>query len=153
MLVRLRRHLTFSNVTLVLALVFALGLGTAWAIERNSVESKHIVNGQVKPTDTSGLVQGNGKVLANRIFQSVEAPERTLLEIPGFGRLDAYCDNDGGYIKFTNTTMAPSLPTCRSSPQRHSGLCGRARFAGSFTQHGEEHNQSVEEDLFPSSLA
>lgn len=142
-------------MTATLAMFIALG-GGAYAVttlDRNSVESKHIVNGQVKPTDTSGLVQGNGKVLANRIFQSVEAPERTLLEIPGFGRLDAYCDNDGGYIKFTNTTMAPSLPTCRSSPQRHSGLCGRARFAGSFTQHGEEHNQSVEEDLFPSSLA
>lgn len=46
-----RAHLTFSNVVSVLALFVALGLGTAWALERNSVRSKHIVTGQVKGID------------------------------------------------------------------------------------------------------
>ena len=39
-------HLAF------LALFIALG-GTAWALQANSVKSKHIVNGQVKPQDLS----------------------------------------------------------------------------------------------------
>jgi hypothetical protein len=53
---RIRRHLTFANVVSVIALFVALGLGTAWAVERNSVESKHIVNGEVKSAD----VENNG---------------------------------------------------------------------------------------------
>ena len=39
-----QHHLAF------LALFFALG-GTAWALQANSVKSKHIVDGQVKPQD------------------------------------------------------------------------------------------------------
>jgi hypothetical protein len=42
------RHVT---AIAYLALFAALGLGTAWALERNSVQSKHIKNGQVKRKD------------------------------------------------------------------------------------------------------
>jgi hypothetical protein len=35
----------------LLCLFLILGGGTAWALERNSVKSNHIVNGQVKPAD------------------------------------------------------------------------------------------------------
>lgn len=45
-----------GNVVAYLALFLALGMGTAWALERNSVRSKHIVNGQVKSAD----VKNNG---------------------------------------------------------------------------------------------
>jgi hypothetical protein len=34
-----------------IALVFALGIGTAYALDRNSVKSKHIAKSQVKPSD------------------------------------------------------------------------------------------------------
>jgi hypothetical protein len=104
MLAGIRSRLTFANVISVVALFAALGLGTAWALEANSVKSKHIKDGQVKPADTSGLVEGNGKVLANRFFVQPEAQERTLFEIPGFGPLDAYCDEDSTSIHFTNST-------------------------------------------------
>lgn len=50
MLARMKSHFRSSVVGYV-ALFFALGLGTAWAIETNSVRSKHIVDGQVKPKD------------------------------------------------------------------------------------------------------
>jgi hypothetical protein len=41
-----------ANIIGYVALFFSLSLGTAWALENNSVRSKHIVNGQVKGEDT-----------------------------------------------------------------------------------------------------
>ena len=107
MLGGIRSRLTYANVMATVAVFIALG-GGAYAVtklDRNSVKSKHIVNGQVKPADVSGLVQGSGKVLANRFIMPNGDPQRTLLEIPGFGRLDAYCDFDDSFINFTNTTF------------------------------------------------
>ena len=54
--------------------------------------------------DSSGLVQGRGKVLAGRFILLPDQPVRTLFEIPGFGRLYAHCGFDRGQILFTNTT-------------------------------------------------
>jgi len=53
---RIRSKLSFANVVSVIALIAALGLGTAWAVQRNSIRSVHIVNGQVKGVD----VRNNG---------------------------------------------------------------------------------------------
>ena len=53
-------HLAF------LALFIALG-GTAWAIEANSVKSKHIVNGQVKEADLGNDAVTAGKVGENAL--------------------------------------------------------------------------------------
>ncbi len=44
-----------GNVVAYVALFFALGMGTAYALERNSVRSKHIVNGQVSNRDTKPI--------------------------------------------------------------------------------------------------
>jgi hypothetical protein len=46
----IRSHLR-SNVVGYLALFLALSMGTAWAVERNSIRSKHIQDGQVKAKD------------------------------------------------------------------------------------------------------
>ncbi len=43
-----------QHVLALLALFIALG-GTAWALEANTVKSKHIVNGQVKARDLAGV--------------------------------------------------------------------------------------------------
>lgn len=48
---RIRRHLTYANVMSTIAAFAAIGGGVAWALEANSVKSKHIVNGQVKRAD------------------------------------------------------------------------------------------------------
>jgi hypothetical protein len=58
----LRRRLTFANVVSLIALFAALGLGTAWALEANSVKSKHIVNGQVKLKDLADDAVNSAKV-------------------------------------------------------------------------------------------
>lgn len=53
MLSRLISKLTYANVVATLALFLALGGGLAWALANNSVKSKHIKDGQVKPNDLS----------------------------------------------------------------------------------------------------
>ena len=54
MLAGIRRRLTYANVASSLALFIAISGGVAFAVTQldpNSVKSKHIVNGQVKPKD------------------------------------------------------------------------------------------------------
>jgi hypothetical protein len=50
---RIGSHLR-TNVVAYVALFLALGMGTAYALERNSVKSKHIVNGHVRTNDVGG---------------------------------------------------------------------------------------------------
>src|SRR3954447_3756646 len=57
---RIRRGLTFSNVCLLLALVIALGAGTAYAA--NTVRSSDIVDGQVKNADIGANAVSTGKI-------------------------------------------------------------------------------------------
>ncbi len=56
MLARIRSRLTYANVMASIAVFAALGLGTAWALESNSVKSRHIANDQVRGVD----VRDNG---------------------------------------------------------------------------------------------
>ena len=56
---RMRNHLR-SNIVGYVALFFALSLGTAWAVQKNSIKSKHIAPGQVKEADLGdGAVSGD----------------------------------------------------------------------------------------------
>ena len=51
---KFRDRLTFSNVISVISLLFALGLGSAWAateLKKNEVKSRHIKNATVKAKD------------------------------------------------------------------------------------------------------
>jgi hypothetical protein len=52
-----RRTLTHlrQNVVAYIALFLALGMGTAWALERNSVRSKHIKDANVREADLGPL--------------------------------------------------------------------------------------------------
>ena len=97
--------------------------------------------------DSSGLVQGSGKVLARRfILPYTGEPVRTIFEIPGFGRLDALCPYDSAEIFFINTTNGdvdlwtdgvgtPSHQVIQAARRRlwctpigDRGVDGRARF-------------------------
>ena len=49
---RIARHVR-TNMVAYVALFFALGLGTAWALEANSIKSKHIKDGQVRSQDVA----------------------------------------------------------------------------------------------------
>ena len=115
---RVVRHLR-GNLVGYLALVFALGIGTAWALDRNSVRSKHIVNGQVKDKDLAdptywAVVDGDGEL--GRRGQRKTSSERTT---EGNYRVDfnrkigrcAYVATTG---KPTNESAAPGAIDVRS---------------------------------------
>ena len=76
------------------ALFFALGMGTAWAVEVNSVKSKHIVDGQVK-----------GKDVADDSLKGVDIDE-TSLDGVDEETLDG-ADTCTGSITFQSSTGGP----------------------------------------------
>jgi len=66
-----------SNAIAYLALFLALGGGVAWAVERNSVKSKHIANRTIKPVD----VKPNsltGKQVKNKSLTAADIKTATL---------------------------------------------------------------------------
>ena len=66
-----------SNAIAYLALFLALGGGVAWAVERNSVKSKHIANRTIKPVD----VKPNsltGKQVKNKSLTAADIRTATL---------------------------------------------------------------------------
>lgn len=69
---RLREHLTYANVISTLSLFLVLGGGTAYAVTQlddDSVESNHIVNGQVKSADVQNE---SSRYSADRGLQAVD---------------------------------------------------------------------------------
>ena len=64
---RIRSHLTFANIAAGLALVIALGTGTAYAA--NTVFSADIVDGEVKTPDIASNAVGTGKIGNNHAIQ------------------------------------------------------------------------------------
>ena len=74
---KLRVHLTFANVVSVIALLFALGLGGAWAaseLSKNEVKSKHIGKGQVKAKDLGKNAVSSPKVADGSLLDHDFAP-------------------------------------------------------------------------------
>jgi hypothetical protein len=63
--------LSFANVTSALALFVALG-GTAWALEANSVRSRHIVDDTIRSVD---LQDGNGVMGVDVVADSLTSTE------------------------------------------------------------------------------
>ena len=105
----IRSRLTFANVVSLLALFAALSLGTAWAVERNSVRSKHIVNDQVKPADIAAIkaLQNTGDLeLPDNNGDSV-ASERDFASARGF-EFTGRCLDDGSTGDNTATILVES---------------------------------------------
>src|SRR5215813_10473473 len=65
MLRKVRAHLTFANVTSLLAAFFALSTGTAYAV--NTIRSSDIVDGQVMNQDLGANSVGTGKIINGTI--------------------------------------------------------------------------------------
>jgi len=87
MLNRIRGRLTYANVTATIALFLALGLGTAWAIENNSVKSKHIKDGEVKPQDLADSSQAYAYVTADGNLVG----SRGVEDVDQFKEFGIYC--------------------------------------------------------------
>ncbi len=63
---RVSEHLR-SNVVGYVALFFAMSLGTAYAIDKNEIKSKHIGKGQVKESDLGNAAVTNNKLAPNSV--------------------------------------------------------------------------------------
>jgi hypothetical protein len=125
---KLRAHLTFANLVSVISLLFALGLGGAWAaseLSKNEVKSKHIGKGQVKTKDlgknavTSRKVD-NGSLLGedfapNQLPQGEQGPpgERGPKGDPGTALGYAHVNADGT-IDTANSRNVPAGDTSTS---------------------------------------
>jgi hypothetical protein len=86
----IRRHLTYANVMATIAAFIALGGGAyaAFHLPRNSVKSKHIVNGQVKERDLA------------------PAEPVTLVSAPGGPEFESFNDASHGPSEWTDATDA-----------------------------------------------
>ena len=119
MIARARRHAR-NNVVAYLALTLALSGGVAWAVERNSIRSKHIVNHQVKGIDLSkntraqwALVKDDGSIVGQSGGISVDG------------------ENQGSYVLDFGRSVARraliATPTYEGSPDiatAHVSPCG-----------------------------
>jgi hypothetical protein len=91
------------NLIAVLALVVALTSGVAWAVEKNSVKSVHIVNGQVKAADLAG---------ANTLFgtaPNINGSTKVLFTFPQMGfrlRADGDTNTSDVGVKVENTRVS-----------------------------------------------
>jgi hypothetical protein len=75
MIRRIRRRLSGAHVMAFMALVVALGMGTAWALERNSVHSAQIAPNAAKGVD---VAEGSLKIPRKLV-------DHTTTTAPGFG--------------------------------------------------------------------
>jgi hypothetical protein len=98
MLERLRRRLTYANVMATLAVFLALG-GGAYALtklDRNSVRSRHIVNGQVKARDLVNPAAVKSAGLVDNTKGCFGITDQWASSNNGFnGRVGYYRDVDG----------------------------------------------------------
>ena len=94
MLARLRAHLTYANVVSTLCLFVLLGSGAyaAFQLPKDSVRSKHIVDGQVKSSDVrddtlpgGGL---DGQDIAGDALSGNDINEASLGPVPSAGNSD-----------------------------------------------------------------
>jgi hypothetical protein len=93
-------HLTYANVMVTLLAFIVLGGGAyaAFHLPRNSVRSKHIVNGQVKKRDLAKPppFQSAGLRAANAAVGCTSAPNQWAVYAPGpYGQVGYYRDLDG----------------------------------------------------------
>lgn len=114
----MKAKLSYSNVMATVAVFIALGAGAyaAVTLERNSVTSKHIKDGQVKPADLSKDV----RTLGFSYFESSGTPNRNVLDAGPY-RLFAQCGSAAGRPELTVALEAPKTGTLDSNVSRDKG--------------------------------
>jgi hypothetical protein len=101
-----RRFLTYANVMSTTAVVIALtgGAYVAWAVERNSIESQHIVNGEVKNQDLdAGAVESgnikNKEVKTNDLADDAEIANARAVDGSSIKQVSWKAPNNTTYQK------------------------------------------------------
>jgi hypothetical protein len=119
MIARARRHVG-RNVVAYLALTLAVSGGVAWAVERNSVRSKHIANQQVKGIDLNKNAKAQWALVRD---------DGSILDQSGGISVDG--ENQGSYVLDFGRSVARralvATPTYEGSPDTataHVSPCG-----------------------------
>lgn len=117
-----------QNAVAYVALFLALSGGIAWALERNSVRSKHIVDGQVRPADLNNnsrvqwaLVNRAGEIIRQSGGISVDGENQGAYVID-FGRNLAR----RGLMATVSYEDADDIATAHVSPCGNDGALLRA---------------------------
>lgn len=128
----LGRHLSFANVASGLALFVALTTGIAYALENNSVKSKHIAPNQVKGSDVKESTLGGVPSLA---AEDLEVDAFELLGEAGSGQVLGRID-DAGAVAGTSfaSPLGQSTATGTEAP----------RLMGTFLEATEAGNLQVQ---------
>ena len=89
--------LSYSNVTATLALFVALSAGAYAAVklDKDSVKSKHIKDGQVKIGDLQGKVVKNFDEARLTVEEGFVSGSPFIDELPGYVQTEVYCDDNG----------------------------------------------------------
>lgn len=82
MLERLRRRGTYANVMATIAVVLAVGSGTAWALQTNSVASRHIKDDAVKFRDLKSVKSWKRNVPVSATAASPTDSRAAATEVP-----------------------------------------------------------------------
>src|SRR3954451_5676471 len=111
---RIRPRLTYANVLATFAFFLALAGGAyaAFHLPKNSVKSKNIVDGQVRPPDLSTpYLAGTGRSVSDRIAVPDGAPAGTKIAVlPRLGRIEVFaCNSNSGVFnaQYHNTSKQP----------------------------------------------
>ena len=118
-----RRRVTYANVASTLALVVALGTGTAYAA--GTVRSSDIVNGQVKSADLAAKAVRSAKIKNG----GVKGPDLATNSVPSRTVLDgSITGNDlaPGTIATPGQRLGPDHRRCRDG-HRHRERLDQAR--------------------------
>ena len=110
------RHVSFSNVVALVALFVALG-GSAYALSKNSVKSRHIENGQVKTEDLDDSAVTGAKINGGAIKSGdvgddelsgadIEEESFNFAKVPTTGVMSAQARQIGGdgTVNFTGVS-------------------------------------------------
>jgi hypothetical protein len=110
------RHLSFSNVVAVVALFVALG-GSAYALSKNSVKSRHIENGQVRTEDLDDSAVTGAKINGGAIKsgdvgddeltgRDIDEESFNFADVPTTGVMSAQARQIGGDGDTTFTAVS-----------------------------------------------
>ena len=119
---RMRHHLQ-SNVVGYIALFFALGLGTAWALERDSVKSKHVQDESLKGKDIKDEKLTGADVTG---LTGEDLDEATLGQVPRAADADTLDGQDSGAFLGVNGKAADANTLDGQNSSAFLGVNGKA---------------------------